>query len=313
MPATDDKAAEAAAFDKRMNERAAHGHIPDLRRTQACDWFYNNPWRRPYLADMILGRYFRFVRDHACGPRLLDVGSGPGHISLELARNGFDVTGLDLSPESVAGAQRIATDNPYTEDFGSLTYVEGSVMEWQPDELFDTISFVGSLHHFDDPAVVLDRVKSFLRPGGRLIAVEPARDFQGNNDAAIIALMRQLLSACGGWYEELPIPATETDWAGCVAECLREYQDGHDCSEAEQSPHDNACYGHSMLAELRDRFDEVVHEPGFAFLTRMVGGVRAASDEEERRIVEFLSLFDGCAVATGLMQPGGLLWVGERQ
>ncbi len=38
---------EAEAFDSQIEERIATGHIPDIRLTAPCDYFYNNSWRRP--------------------------------------------------------------------------------------------------------------------------------------------------------------------------------------------------------------------------------------------------------------------------
>ena len=38
---------EAEAFNSQIDERIANGHIPDLRLAEPCDYFYNNPWRRP--------------------------------------------------------------------------------------------------------------------------------------------------------------------------------------------------------------------------------------------------------------------------
>ncbi len=49
---SDELKGEARAFDERIAERVRHGHIPDLRRVEPCDWFFNNPWRRPYLASL---------------------------------------------------------------------------------------------------------------------------------------------------------------------------------------------------------------------------------------------------------------------
>src|ERR1039458_3198559 len=75
---------EAAAFDLQIRERIAHGHVPDLRRAQPCDWFYNNPWRRPEYIDSIFGEDFRFaLAQIPPGSRILEVGSGPGHMALE--------------------------------------------------------------------------------------------------------------------------------------------------------------------------------------------------------------------------------------
>ena len=110
--------AEAEAFDRQNAERVANGHVPDLRRVEPCDWFYNNPWRRPAYAELEFGEQAQVVRDAirryvaAPRPKVLEVGCGVGFLSLELARNGMDVVGLDLSPESVAIARRFADEAP---------------------------------------------------------------------------------------------------------------------------------------------------------------------------------------------------------
>ncbi len=304
---------EAEAFDQHAQDRVCHGHIPDLRRVQPCDWFYNNPWRRPYLVDMVFGPYFQFALAHLSGPTLLEVGSGVGHMTLEFARNGYMVTGLDLSSGAVEVARQVAAENPWRDGFGSLEYVVADFMTWTPPHLFDNICFFGALHHFVNATQVLERVNNTLRPGGRLVVMEPARDWHRPQDGAIIALIRWLLSLYGGWYESLPVPQNEAEVESFVQQCLWEYQEARDAREAAQSPHDNSAAGTDMLEALRQQFREVAFEPAFAFLHRMCGGVRAESEEKARQIAEFLNLFDRYAVATGLMSPGGFLWAGEKQ
>jgi len=209
---------EAKAFDRQIYERARHGHLPDLRRVQPCDWFYNNPWRRPYLVNMVFGRCFRFALQRVIGRTLLEVGSGPGHMSLEFAREGFHVIGIDLSIASVEFARQVAAENPFLEGFGSLEYVVADFLTWQPPHPFDNVCFFGTLHHFDKPADVLNKVNSLLNPSGRFIVVEPTRDWLTLRDAAIIALIRWLLAWHGAWYESLPVATTETE----VEEYVRE-------------------------------------------------------------------------------------------
>ena len=55
--------AEANAFDAQIEERIRNGHIPDLRRAQACDWFYNNPWRRPEYVELEFQEQFKVIRN----------------------------------------------------------------------------------------------------------------------------------------------------------------------------------------------------------------------------------------------------------
>lgn len=47
----------------------------------------------------------------APGSRMIDVGCGKGRHALQLASKGFDVTGIDLSEESISEAKRHETDN----------------------------------------------------------------------------------------------------------------------------------------------------------------------------------------------------------
>jgi SAM-dependent methyltransferase len=46
------------------------------------------------------------VAGHAAGQPLVDVGSGPGHLTAYLADRGADATGIDVAPAMVAEAQR---------------------------------------------------------------------------------------------------------------------------------------------------------------------------------------------------------------
>lgn len=308
-----DLQAEAKSFDERIRERLRHGHIPDLRRVRPCDWFYNNPWRRPYLVEMTFGQTFRFALEHVGGRELLEVGCGSGHMSLEFARHGLYVTGLDLSRDSVEVARQIADENPYKETFGSLHYVAADFLTWQAPQQFDSVCFFGTLHHFGKPAEVLDKANNLLNPGGRIIACEPARDWLTLKDAAIIALMRWLLASHGGWYENLSLPTTQEEIEQYVKECLREYQEARDQSEPVQSVHDNVSFATEILAALRSHFDEVAFEPGSAFFSRMGGGVRAQSEDQAQRLSEFLYFFDQYAVATGLMNAGYFLWAGQTR
>lgn len=303
---------EAEAFDEHARERIEHGLIPDLRRVEACDWFYNNPWRRPYLANMIFGRYLRFALANVTGETLLEVGSGVGHMCLEFARHGFKVTGLELSEVSVRTAKETAAQNPFTEEFGSLKYLATDFIQWQPEERFDNVCFFGALHHFDDVEKIVSKTRGLLKENGRVIVIEPARDWLKESDGALIALIRILLSAKGGWYEPVPLPASISQFDDYARECLREYQDATDKSEAAQSPHDNASFAEEMLRHLRADFAETAFEPGFAFLPRMVGGVRAESEEKVKELTEFLCLFDEYAVKNKLMNAGGFLWAGKR-
>ncbi|MDZ4770854.1 MAG: class I SAM-dependent methyltransferase [Chloroflexota bacterium] len=304
---------ESQAFDDRMRQRIANGHIPDLRRALPTLWFYNNPWRHPYFVDKVIGEYYRFVKANLpfAGARVLEIGSGPGHITLELARDGYHVTGLELSPYSVEVARGFAADNPYTDGFGSVEYVCADFLTWESDQTYDAIYFLLSLHHFDDLDTILTRCKQRLNPGGVFIAVEPARDWLTQAEMSVAALIRLLLANYGGWHENLSAPTTQADLSALVRDLLDEYREARDKSESLQSPHDNASHASAMLESLRTHFHETAYQESFTFLPRMIGGIRGQDEAQIMRTADLLVLFDEFFVAQGILQPGVYCFAGR--
>ena len=72
--------------------------------------------------------------------RLLDVGCGTGWTSRLFARRGYDVVGVDISPDMVAQARRDSI-------LDNLRFLVGDYEEMQFDEAFDAAVFYDSLHH----------------------------------------------------------------------------------------------------------------------------------------------------------------------
>lgn len=72
--------------------------------------------------------------------------------------------------------------------------------EYSPDEKFDVIIMGFVLEHVDNPDLILERYRHFLKPGGRLyIAVPNAKSLNRRLDLSLalsktfIALMRMIL------------------------------------------------------------------------------------------------------------------------
>ena len=110
------------------------------------------------------------------GARLLEVGCGPGRLSILLARRyGFEVTGLDLDPAMIERARANAEHSGHgggrrpsflVADVSSLAF---------PDASFDAIVSTLSMHHWTDPNAGLDEIGRVLRPNGRALVW----DFRG--------------------------------------------------------------------------------------------------------------------------------------
>jgi SAM-dependent methyltransferase len=127
------------------------------------------------LARLVLGSLFRSIASEvasAAGPgaRVLDVGCGPGHLAIRLAREAdLRVTGLDLDPRMIerarGQARRAMAGGQQLPDFivGDATALPF------PDAAFDLVVSTLSMHHWAEPAQGLAEVGRVLRPGGRAL------------------------------------------------------------------------------------------------------------------------------------------------
>lgn len=102
------------------------------------------------------------------GERILDVGCGHGRHSLELARRGLRVAGVDLSPRSLEHARAAAVAEGLEADFERR-----DMRELDFDGEFDAVvNLFAAFGYFDDDADderVVRGVARALRPGGRFL------------------------------------------------------------------------------------------------------------------------------------------------
>ena len=170
---------EASAFNRRIQERKDAGFVPDIRRAVKCEYFYKSFWRDPHFINLYLGeivrRFLRMLRENGGNNlKILDVGCGAGYVSLELARSGHYVVGIDISNSCIKIAEETFKSNPFKEGFGSLEY---HVMPfWEVRGNYDAILFSGVLHHFYDPDKTINRALNLLSPGGLILCHEPCHE-----------------------------------------------------------------------------------------------------------------------------------------
>lgn len=303
---------EAKAFDDRVFERVQNGLVPDLQNAAKVDWFFNNPWRRPEYIDMVFGDYLRFACQYLSIPStVLEIGSGLGHMSLELARKGHRVTGLELSPVSVKIATAYLNKCERGSTFGNLQFVNADFMQWEAPGKFDAICCFLTLHHFADPLQVIEKISGFLKPLGKIFVIEPARDLFSKRNASLVALIRLLLSINGNWHENLSLPTDTQSLDDLCNTILQEYREAKDKNEKEQSPNDNSSYASTILEGLNKYFDQQDLTYGNTISPRLLGGVRAPRESEAIRIATFIKLFDEYATSQGIIEPGVFYYAGK--
>ena len=106
----------------------------------------------------------------------VDLGSGPGHLAIELAQLApqLQVTGLDLSDEMLVEAGQHACASGMAD---RVSFRKGDAVQIPfPDASLDLVVSTLSLHHWGDPIAVLDEIDRVLRPGGAILIFDLRRD-----------------------------------------------------------------------------------------------------------------------------------------
>jgi ubiquinone/menaquinone biosynthesis C-methylase UbiE len=166
-----------------------------------------------------------FTASLPAAARILEVAPGPGYFAVELARLGFEVTGLDISHSFVEIASGYARRAAVPVDFR-----QGDVAALPfPAASFDVIVCQAAFKNFREPVTALNEMRRVLRPGGVAVIQDMSRDATtadikaevtgmglSQRDAlftgvALRALRRRAFSA--GQFREL---AAASDFASCT-------------------------------------------------------------------------------------------------
>jgi ubiquinone/menaquinone biosynthesis C-methylase UbiE len=162
----------------------SHTHHHDRHRaftgrsSRVYDFFSRRVFRRMYRRIAV---DIASVAPH--GAVVLDVGTGPGILLVELAarRPDLRLTGIDLS------ADMITTANRNLRRFGDRAgaqVADVSALPF-PDQSYDVIVSSLSLHHWERPEAAVPELARVLRPGGVLHIYDFSRaPFDALADAA---------------------------------------------------------------------------------------------------------------------------------
>jgi ubiquinone/menaquinone biosynthesis C-methylase UbiE len=269
---------------------------PDLDESK---WFQ---WRTVPMIELSALDTYQFITSMLPYPaqRILEVGCGNGYLSLELARVGHEVIGIDLSPGIIEVAQRTKEAHPHSPGFGSLRYICTDVNTYQTsDASFDAVIFNRALHHMSDLSQTMAKVKRLLKQGGRIICQDYAYDRFDERTTCWLYQMQRLLFLSGHYDAD---PATLPDEAASIEalriawltrsseHCLNRYED--------------------MMSALRD----ACHERFFAWIPYLFvyigNGIRQVLPEQERELLTFLKQMEQYLIEHGAIQAVGFRFVG---
>jgi 2-polyprenyl-3-methyl-5-hydroxy-6-metoxy-1,4-benzoquinol methylase len=158
--------------------RTCDAVFSDLTAEQAAGLYdaeYFSEEYGPYFAALFGDTDDTLIREHYTvyldalerfvpGGRMLDVGCAAG-LFLDVARSrGWDTEGVEISEH----AARIARQRR------GLEVLVGDIMQADlPEHGFDAVTLLDVLEHILEPGLLLDRVRTLMRPGGALMLVLP--------------------------------------------------------------------------------------------------------------------------------------------
>ena len=115
-----------------------------------------NPLRLNYILDKTQGLF---------GKRVLDVGCGGGILSESMAKEGAQVTGIDMGKEPLTVARLHALETQTT-----LTYEQTTAEDHaeQYPQQYDVVTCMEMLEHVPDPASVIRACAKLVKPNGHV-------------------------------------------------------------------------------------------------------------------------------------------------
>jgi len=157
---------------KSLLERIAQLLVPER-----IPWFAARLYDR--IAQTALESYYKEVAEqivaHTSRGTILDIGSGPGYLLIEIARSAPDlrIVGIDLSKALI----KIARENAARANFSDriqFTKGDGNRLGFK-DNSFDMVISTGALHAWKNPIRVINECHRVLKAGGEAWILDPAR------------------------------------------------------------------------------------------------------------------------------------------
>ncbi len=165
-----EKIIQEGTFWDRFEKEANEFGIPwwcDLRRATkltkiVCGWMYD-----PRIEKILRGRCKNKLIKAASRTKgnVLDIGCGAGWLSLELARNGMAVNGIEISAKRLEIAREYLRNNLFKENFGSIDYQVADInrIKLKKDKYQSVVSW-DTLHHIPTIDRLVKEIYLSLKP-----------------------------------------------------------------------------------------------------------------------------------------------------
>ena len=159
-----------------------HQEIAKFEAVASRWWDLEGEFKPLHRINPLRLNYIQQRADGVFGKKILDVGCGGGILAESMAREGADVTGLDMGAEPFQVARLHSLETGI-----KVTYVQETV-EQHADEharLYDIVTCMEMLEHVPDPRSVVLACAKLVKPGGHVFFSTINR----NNKAWLMAVI----------------------------------------------------------------------------------------------------------------------------
>jgi len=139
-------------------------------RLQGLSWYAGT--QRDWIAQLGIAR----------GAHVLEIGCGPGHLTLAMAKSGLDVVGVDRSKRMI----RRATAHARARGFPAIFCMGDATSLEFPDAAFDCTLAASVINIAKDSEGVLTEMARVTRPGGLVSVLFPSDAMNAAHAAAYI-------------------------------------------------------------------------------------------------------------------------------
>jgi 2-polyprenyl-3-methyl-5-hydroxy-6-metoxy-1,4-benzoquinol methylase len=159
-------------------------------------------WDDPYIAQQMLEAHINPAIDAASrkpetieatvewldkeflqtlsGNQIIDLGCGPGLYTSKLAQLGYEVSGIDLSKNSILYAKKLAKKLDL-----SIKYQIGNYLDWRSYQKYDAVTLIFYDYGTFNPLqrrILLENIHEALKPGGLFIFDVVTKNHDYQND-----------------------------------------------------------------------------------------------------------------------------------
>jgi len=137
------------------------------------NFYHSFSWTYDFVASVVsVGRWKEWVfaaLPHIQGPRVLEIGFGPGHLQVDLNRRGFSTFGLDESRQMIRHTQANLSRNQLP---SALLRGYAQFLPFASDSLDSVVSTFPS--GYISGRQTLAEIRRALKPSGRLVVIPAA-------------------------------------------------------------------------------------------------------------------------------------------